>query len=71
MKTKKKGYNVLLILTILFTLCAVFTIVPTDHVNKISKLGYNAGCSYAPISTIICLGLAGLICIIRKKKFVA
>lgn len=70
MKTKKKGYQVLLILTILLTLCAVFTIVPTDHVDKVSMLGYKAGCSYAPISTIVCLLLAGISCKIRKAKFV-
>ena len=53
MKTRKKGYKILLILTILFTLCALSTLLPSEQANKISMLGYKAHCSYTPISTII------------------
>lgn len=71
MKTKKKGYKLLLFITLLFTLCAISTLIPTEQVSKVSMLGYKAHCSYTPISTIICLALAGGTCIIRKKKFIA
>lgn len=70
MKVKKKAYNLLLILTIVFTLAAILTVLPSEHVNKVSILGYKASCSYAPISTVICLLLAGLTCKIRKSRFV-
>lgn len=70
MKTRKKGYWFLFVLTIFFVIMAISTIIPSESVNKVSMLGYKAHCSYAPISTIICLALAGLSCLIRKRRFV-
>ncbi len=69
MKTKKKDYGIFLILTILFTLAAISTLVPQASVSKNCMLGYKAHCSFTPISTIICVLLTGLICKIRKNKF--
>lgn len=69
MKTRKKGYGIFLILTILFTLAAISTLLPQASVSKSCLLGYKAHCSFTPISTIICVLLTGLICKIRKKKF--
>lgn len=70
MKTRKKGYWMFFTLTIIFTLCALSTLIPSEHANNISMLGYKAHCSYTPISTIICIALAGLSCFFRKRFFV-
>ncbi len=69
MKIRKKGYWVLFLLTILFTVCALSTILPSERVNEISMLGYKAHCSFTPISTILCIGFAALTCFIRKRFF--
>ncbi|NOQ24806.1 MAG: hypothetical protein GQ564_05535 [Bacteroidales bacterium] len=71
MKIRKKGYKALLVLTILFTVCAISTVLPSERVNEISMLGYKAHCSFTPVSTILCIGLAGLTCFIRKRFFVS
>ena len=69
MKYRKKGYGWLLILTILFTSAAISTLFPQTSASKACILGYYAHCSYTPISTIICILFAGIICLIRKRKF--
>jgi len=68
MSSKKKGYTFLLILTVVFILAAVSTVVPQSSVSKECILGYKAHCTFAPISTILCIIVAGLICVVRKKK---
>ena len=68
MKKRKKGYTFLLILTILFTLAAVLTIVPLPSAGKESFLNYKALCPFTPISTLILIVLAGVICLLRKRK---
>jgi len=70
MKKRKKGYKILIVLTIIFTISALSTIIPYEHANKLSMLGYKAHCSFTPISTIICIVLAGLSCFFRKRFFV-
>ena len=65
---KQPWYGILLGLTILFTFCALLTLVPMKA-SKLCKLGYYAHCSYTPISTIICLSLALVTCKIRAKYF--
>lgn len=78
MKTRKKGYKALLILTIIFTLAAISTVLPgkiTDSITgatpKISEkvVGYRAHCTFTPISTAICFALSAATCVIRKRKF--
>ena len=69
MKKRKKGYGLFLIITILLTLAAISTLLPQASVTKQSILGYKAHCSFAPISTVICILLTGLFCRIRKRKF--
>ena len=66
---KQPMYSVLLILTIIFTLSAVSTVLPQASVSKASLLGYNAHCPFTPISTVLCLLLAGMCCRIRAKRF--
>jgi len=70
MKTKsEKGYRILLLLPTLITLGALVTLSPSVSASKECFLGYKALCSFAPISTIICLIAAGLLCVIRRRKF--
>lgn len=57
-------------LTIIFTLSIISTLIPAENANKVCLLGYKAHCSFTPISTIICAVLAALTCIIRKRFFV-
>ena len=69
-KKKQPGYNILLILTIVFTLCALWTLVPSPNASKECLwLGYKAHCTWTPLSTIICLLMAGTVCKIRAQKF--
>ncbi|MBN2531164.1 MAG: hypothetical protein JXR76_32565 [Deltaproteobacteria bacterium] len=66
---KQQGYTILLVLTILCTLAAVSTLIPQETASKECFMGYKAHCTAAPLSTIICLILAGVSCRVRSKKF--
>ncbi|MCK4594427.1 hypothetical protein KAU45_07985 [bacterium] len=69
MVKKKKGYNVFLILTIVFTLAAISTLIPSPSASGECLIGYKAHCTYTPVSTAICLVLVAACCIIRKRGF--
>jgi hypothetical protein len=69
MKVKKKGYTFFLILSIIFTLAAICTLIPSSAVSGECMIGYKAHCTYTPISTAICLVLAGAFCVIRRRAF--
>ncbi len=71
MKIRKNGYWLLFILTLVFTLAALSTIIPSESASKICMIGYKAHCTYTPISTIICIIPAGITCFIRKRFFVS
>ncbi|MCD4833993.1 MAG: hypothetical protein K8R31_09375 [Bacteroidales bacterium] len=71
MKIRKKGYWLLFILTIVFTLAALSTVIPSESASKLCMIGYKAHCTYTPISTIICIIPAGVTCFIRKRFFVS
>jgi membrane protein DedA with SNARE-associated domain len=66
---RKKGYFILLSLTILFTLAAIITVIPVPSASKVCLAGYKAHCAFVPVSTIICLLLAGTVCTIRSRLF--
>jgi hypothetical protein len=66
---KKKGYAVLLGLTVLFTILAVITVLPNSGASKPCLLGYNSVCSFVPVAPLILLLCAGFFCVIRKKLF--
>ncbi|OGD75174.1 MAG: hypothetical protein A2Y64_02535 [Candidatus Coatesbacteria bacterium RBG_13_66_14] len=66
---KKKGYAVLLILSIVFAIAAVKTTIPNADAGKDCLLGYRAHCSFTPVSTVICLALAAACCIVRRRSF--
>ena len=48
------------VFTIVYFLLALVTLIPTGTASKACLLGYNALCSFSPISTIILLALGGL-----------
>jgi Na+-transporting NADH:ubiquinone oxidoreductase subunit NqrE len=66
---RKKGYFILLTLTILFTLAALVTVFPVSSASRVCLAGYKAHCTFVPVSTIICLILAGTVCKIRSSFF--
>ncbi|MHC4557639.1 MAG: hypothetical protein ACYS80_10090 [Planctomycetota bacterium] len=68
-KLKRKGYTILLILTAALVLAAISTVIPQSSADEPCKLGYNAHCSFTPISTLLCLALAGIVCKIRRRFF--
>jgi hypothetical protein len=49
-------------------LLAVLTMLPTGTASKNCLLGYNAHCSFTPISTLILLALVGLHFYLNKKE---
>ena len=69
MRKKKKGYWFLMVLTVLFTIAGIVTMIPVESASKECLLGYKAHCSFTPIAAIICFVLAGSVCVIRKRKF--
>lgn len=71
MKIRKKGYWLLLIITIIFTIAALATIMPSDRASKLCLIGYNAHCTFTPVSTLICIIPAGITCFIRKRFMVS
>ena len=69
MVTKKKGYGVLMVITIIVTLLGLATLLPSASASKPCILGYNAFCTFTPISTLIILLGVGIICKVRKKNY--
>ena len=69
-KEKKKGYSILFIATIVFTLMAISTLIPQSSASKVCALGYRAHCTFTPWSTLICLALSAISCTVRAEFFV-
>jgi len=70
MAEKKKGYGLMLLLTILVTLAGLATLVPLASASKANMLGYKSICSMAPVSALLCFLVAAVLCFVRKKNFV-
>jgi hypothetical protein len=68
-RKKKRGYAVLLILSIVFTLAAVKTALPSDTASHECLVGYKSYCTFTPVSTVILLVLAGACFIILRRAF--
>ena len=66
---KKKGYGVLLVITIVFTVAGVATVIPASSASRECVMGYRAFCAYTPVSTATCLILAALACVVRRREF--
>lgn len=69
MKTRKKGYKLMLALTLLITLSAIVTLLPNASASKVNMLGYKAICSATPMSTLVLVICAGFVCFLRKRYF--
>ena len=70
MKIRKSGYWKLFFTTVFLTILAILTIIPADSASKECLLGYKAFCTFTPISTVLCLLPAGIVCL-RKRFFVS
>ncbi len=66
---KQPGYAILLVVTIMFTLLAISTLIPQASASKDCILGYKAHCTFTPWSTAVCLVIAAVSCRIRAKFF--
>ena len=66
---KQPGYTIFLTLTIVSTIAALSTLIPQASASEACLLGYKAHCSFAPISTFICVILSSVFCRIRARKF--
>ena len=66
---KQPGYTIMLVFTILAVLAAVSTLVPQASASGNCLIGYKAHCPFTPVSTLLCLVLAGISCRIRVAKF--
>jgi NADH:ubiquinone oxidoreductase subunit 3 (subunit A) len=62
--TRTKVYIVIIALV----LAAVKTIIPFPYVSKECMLGYKAGCSFTPISTIILIVMIVIAYVVAKRK---
>jgi len=69
LRKKKRGYTVLLIVSIILALAAVKTALPSDTAGHDCLLGYRACCSFTPVSTVILLALTAVCCILRRRTF--
>ncbi len=65
----KTGYKIFIIITIVFALSGLLTLLPDGNASKNNMLGYMSHCSFTPVSTLICFILAGVSCIIRRARF--
>lgn len=62
---KQPQYKILSGLAILLVVCAALTILPYSAASKANLLGYKSLCAFVPLSTLILLGAAGFVRIIR------
>jgi hypothetical protein len=70
MKRRKRGYGILLALTILLALATIATAIPQPSASSASMLGYKAHCTFTPASTLLCIVATGIVCAVRKRKFI-
>ena len=69
MKKRKRHYWVFLVTTVLFTLAAASTLIPSPAAGRACFFGYYAHCSFTPISTVLCLLGSAVSCIVRRRVF--
>ena len=56
------------IVIVALVLAAIKTIIPFPYVSKACMLGYKAGCSFTPISTIILVVATIIVYVVAKRK---
>ncbi len=61
------AYGLLLMLTIVFTILAIVTLIPNPGASKPNVLGYKSVCTFAPAATLLLGLLAGITCTVRNR----
>ncbi len=61
------AYVALLALTIVLTILAVVTLLPSQGASKPNVLGYRSICSFAPSASALCGLAAGITCTLRNR----
>lgn len=69
MKNKNLTGKALLVAAYISIIAGASTAIPWPAVKEVNILGYKSLCSFAPVSTVICLILSNTFFSIRKKKF--
>jgi hypothetical protein len=64
-----RNYLILLILSFVFALGALITLLPSRAAPWPNLIGYKSVCSFAPGATVACGLLAGITCVIRARLF--
>ncbi len=67
---KQPGYAIFLALTVVATLAATLTLLPSASAEKTCFLGYKATCAFAPLSTVLCLLVSLVVCRTRGRLFI-
>jgi hypothetical protein len=57
-----------IVFTVVYTVLAIVAALPTGTASKNCLLGYNALCSFTPVSTVILLALAGLHIYLHRRE---
>lgn len=65
-----KRLQVHTVFTVIYLLLALATLIPTATASQACLLGYEAFCSFTPISTLGLLALAGLHIFLHKRSTV-
>ncbi|MFZ5354393.1 MAG: FMN-binding protein [Bacillota bacterium] len=66
---RERMYKLLLLLSLIFTVLAVITLIPNPNASKVNIMGYKSVCTFAPAATFLCGLLAGTTCTIRARYF--
>ncbi len=66
---KQPQYTMLSWLAILLVVSALLTILPYPAASKANLLGYKSLCAFVPLSTLILLGAAAFIRILRDTQY--
>ena len=66
---KKPHYMILTGLAILIVVSALSTVLPYAAASKTNLLGYKSLCAFVPLSTLILLGAAAFVRILRDTQY--
>lgn len=67
-KNEPKKGTLLMVLSILFILGGIFTLLPLHLADDKCILGYSASCPFTPISSLLMIATAVIMLLIRKKQ---
>jgi uncharacterized protein with FMN-binding domain len=66
-KRQPSAYNLLLALSIVWTILAIITLIPNPGASKPNALGYKSVCTFAPAASALCGLLAAITCTVRNR----